>query len=46
MVWHWKWLSREVAEPLSLKVFKKRVDLALRDMVQWAWWWWVDVWTR
>jgi len=38
---------REVlVESLSLEVFKKRVDVALSDMAEWAWWGRVGSWTR
>jgi len=33
VVKQWLRLSREVVESLSLEVYKKRVDVALRDMV-------------
>ena len=35
-------LGGVVASP-ALEAFKKRVDVSLRDMVQWACWGWVVV---
>ena len=33
VVMHRTWLLRKVMESLSLEVFKKKVDVTLRDMV-------------
>jgi len=42
VVRHWTRLLREVVESPSLEVFKKRIKLALGDMVYQAWWHWVE----
>jgi len=41
----WTRLPRAVVESPSLEGFKKRVDVAVGDMVQQAWWGWGDGWT-
>ena len=45
VVGHWTRMSREVVESPSLEGFKKCVDVALRVMVEQAWWCWGDGWT-
>lgn len=35
IVKHWNILSREVIESLLLEVFKRHVDVMIRDMVLW-----------
>ena len=41
----WTRLPRAVGESPSLEGFKNRVDVALGDMVEQAWWGWVGGWT-
>ena len=45
VVRHWPRLPRAVGESPSLEAFRKCVDVALWDMVEQAWWGWVDGWT-
>jgi len=42
---HWPRLPRAVVESPSLEGFQNRVDVALGDMVEQAWWGWVGGWT-
>jgi len=45
VVMHWHGLPTKGVESPPLQVFRKRVDVALSDMVWWVWWGWVDGWT-
>ena len=46
MIRYWNRLPREVVESLSLEVLKNHVNVALRDVIWWAWWGWAGGWTR
>jgi len=47
VVRQWHRLPREVVESLSLKVFRKHGDVALKGVVNGQnWWGWVDIWVR
>ena len=41
----WPRLPRAVGESPSLEGFRNRVDVALGDMVEQAWWGWAGGWT-
>ena len=41
----WPRLPRAAGESPSLEGFRNLVDVALGDMVEQAWWAWVDSWT-
>ena len=40
MIWYWNGLHREVAKSLKLEVFKKHVDVILRDILLVEKYWW------
>lgn len=46
MVSYWTRLPSEMVESLPLGVLEKQADVAQRDVVQYALWGRVDVWTR